>query len=369
MRIATEIDLPPKRIDRATVPGAPWQSVRLVNEAVRKAIRWVRPLRNEIQRVVVGQECLVSRLLICLLADGHLLLEGGPGLAKSRTLKALALGMDAGYRRIPLTPDMVPANLTEGLILDPDGGSSETDPGPIFANLIVAEDIHRAPPMVQNALLSAMEEREVTVAHVPHCLPDPFLVVATVNPAAGDAHHPLTESQADRFLMKLVLDYPSREEEREIIDVAGSRHRGPLARSVLSKEDLLRARRVVASVYADQMIKDYAVALVSATRGPKVARTVRFGPWAVESAKLEASGGSPASMIRRGASPRATVDLIRAAKACAFLAGRGYLTPRDVKAVATDVLRHRLTLRSRAVKAGITTGDVIRHILDTVAVP
>jgi len=379
MQLATERNLPGKRIDRATVPGAPWQSVRLVNDAVRAASSWVAPLRTELKRAVVGQKRLIDRLLICLLADGHLLIDGGPGLAKSRTVKSLATAIGADCQRIPLSSDMAPSDLFGDLVIDQDTGIPTLGPGSIFAHLVLAEDLHLAPPMVQNALLMAMEERSVTMLGEAFSLSDPFMVVATTQRESDKPHHPLSHSQADRFLMQVVLEYPSSDEERVIIDVAGNGRRSPVVRNVLSLEELLRARRVVHSVYADRMIKEYAVALVSATRGPSGTNAATRGPCGHGVTKLSpawnaCSNLSPdrntdSTLTAPGASPRATVDLIRAARATAFLAGRGYVTPQDVKAVATDVLRHRLTLRSRAEAAGITTGDVIRGILDTVAVP
>ncbi len=359
MRLATEQNLPEKRIDRATVPGGPWQSVRLVNDAVHAASGWVAPLRTELKRAVVGQNRLVDRLLICLLTDGHLLVEGGSGLAKSRTVKSLATAIGADCRRTPLSSDMLPADLLGDLDLDTDTGLPAPGPGSLFTHLVLAEDLHLAPPMVQNALLMAMEERSVTIAGEALQLSDPFMVVATTPSACAEPHYPLSNSQADRFLMQVALAYPSSTEERAIIDIAGNGRRGPVVRQVLTLAELRRARRVVHSVYANRMIKDYAVALVSATREPARRGVTNSSP----------DRSTFSTLTAPGASPRATVDLIRAARASAFLAGRGYVTPEDVKAVAPDVLRHRLTLRSRAEMAGITTGDVIRHILDTVTVP
>jgi MoxR-like ATPase len=250
------------------------------------------------------------------------------------------------------------------MVRDPDSGDGDlgtSDPlaGSLFANLVLAEDMHSAAPMVRNALVSAMEERRVSILDEVLRLPDPFLVVATMPSSANGKQSPLTEAQADRFLMQVELAFPDSEEEREIIDVSGNGRRGHVVREVLLQEELLRARRVVVSVYADRMIKDYAVALVAATRGSERPAAEEVGP------DRETASTSTA----HGASPRATVDLIRAARAQAFLMGRGYVTPQDVKAVAPDVLRHRLELSSRAVASGITVDGVVRGILDTVAVP
>lgn len=356
MRLSTEGNLPGKRIDRATVPGAPWQSVRLVNDAVRASTDWVEPLRTELKRAIVGHDRLIHRLLIALLADGHLLVEGGPGLAKARTVKALAATLGTDCQRIPLSSDLTVTDLYGGLAIDDDTG---VPTGSIFNHLVLAEDLHLAPGRVQNALLVAMQERQVDFFGETLKLPDPFMVVATTLGESDRPHPPLTPSQADRFLMQVVLEYPDSDEERAIIDVAGDGRRSPVVREVLTLAELLRARRVVHSVYADSMIKDYAVALVSATRGS--------GKPGVTDKRPDRNTNS--NLTAPGASPRATVDLIRAARAVAFLAGRGYVTPEDVKAIAPDVLRHRLALRSRAETAGMTTGDVIRRILDTVAVP
>lgn len=329
-----------------------FRNVQEITEAVKESSSWVYPLRAELGKVIVGQKYLIDRLLVGLLANGHILLEGVPGLAKTLALRTLASAIQAAFKRIQFTPDMLPADIIGTEIFNPRDLAFVIKHGPIFANLILADEINRAPAKVQSALLEAMQERQVTIGEQTYRLPQPFLVMATQNPIEHEGTYPLPEAQVDRFMLKVVITYPSLQEEREIIDVIGAPDYLP-ARidSVVSSEDILRAREVVGSVYMDDKIKDYIVSLVYATRTP--------GQY-----KLDLQ-----PFIQNGASPRATLSLVIASKALAFLDQRGYVTPQDVKSVAMDVLRHRLMLSYEAEAEGMTAEDVLQKVLDTIPVP
>jgi len=331
--------------------GRTQESVQVIHDAVQAASAWVEPMRREMGRVIVGQETMVERLLIALLANGHVLLEGVPGLAKTLALRTLAAAVHAEFRRIQFTPDMLPADILGTEIFDPRALKFEIKQGPIFANLILADEINRAPAKVQSALLEAMQERQVTLGHQTFPLPDPFLVLATQNPIEQEGTYPLPEAQLDRFLMKVVISFPSLTEERMILEVADLGGEAPRVAPVVSVEDIRRSRRVARTIHVDEKIKDYMVALVYATREP-----MGYG------LDLDAH-------LRHGASPRATLGLLAAARALAFLGGRGYVTPQDVKDVAMDVLRHRIAVSYEAEAAGITTEDVVQQVLDSVNVP
>lgn len=321
------------------------------NSDVIEASQWVEPLRQEISRVIVGQTQLIDRLLIALLANGHVLLEGVPGLAKTLTLNTLAEAIQTSFQRIQFTPDMLPADIVGTEIFRPGQAEFIVKKGPVFSNLVLADEINRAPAKVQSALLEAMQERQVTIGEETFYLPELFLVLATQNPIEQEGTYPLPEAQVDRFMLKVVVDHPTFEEERAILDLAA--HLGPKIKTqaVVQPEDLLKARSVVESTRIDDRIKDYIVTLIYATRDPK-----RFN--------LDLK-----HYIENGASPRATINLTLAAKASAFLAGRNYVTPQDVKAIAMDVLRHRVSVTYEAEAENITSEDLVKTILDTIPVP
>jgi MoxR-like ATPase len=313
--------------------------------------RVVTDLMDELGRVIVGQRPMLERLLIGLLADGHVLLEGVPGLAKTLAVRTLASTIDAGYHRIQFTPDLLPADLLGTMIYNQRSGDFAVQKGPIFTNLLLADEINRAPAKVQSALLEAMQEKQVTIGGQTFRLPDLFLVLATQNPIEHEGTYPLPEAQVDRFMFKLVVTYPERREEREVLDrmTAGPE---PVARPVLEPERVLRARRLVQQVYADDRIKEYVLDLVTATRQPGAAGLAGLAP-----------------LIEFGASPRAAIFLLRAAKALAFLDGRAYVTPEDIKALGLDVLRHRVILTYRADADGIDSDELLRRIFEAVPVP
>jgi MoxR-like ATPase len=302
--------------------------------------------------VLVGQEAMVSRLLTGLLTGGHVLLEGVPGLAKTLTVRCLARAVDTGFSRIQFTPDMLPADVIGTEIFNPRDATYSVKRGPIFSNLILADEINRAPAKVQAALLEAMQERQVSIGDTTYPLDDPFLVLATQNPIEQEGTYPLPEAQIDRFMLKVVVGYPSKDEERKIIDRMAGGQAEPDVKQVATPEDLRAARAVVDQVFVDDKVKHYVVDLVHATRDPAGAGI----------ADLE-------GMVEMGASPRASIYLTKAAKAHAFLQGRGYATPHDVKNVAPDVLRHRVVLTYEAEAEGKTPEDVIDRILVGVLVP
>jgi MoxR-like ATPase len=326
-------------------------AMRAAREAVTQHSAWVSPLRSEIARVIVGQRHLVDRLLVALLTNGHVLLEGVPGLAKTLALKTLAGAVDVHFKRLQFTPDMLPADIVGTMIYNPQDGAFRTKHGPIFSNLILADEINRAPAKVQSALLEAMQERQVTIGDQTYPLPNPFLVLATQNPLEQEGTYPLPEAQIDRFMMKVLVNYPNRAEERAILDAMATSEPLQSVRPVVSAEQILEARHVVNSLYVDEKIRDYIVDLVLATR-PPVAKTLKIDGY-----------------IQTGASPRATINLTLAARAAAFLGGRHYVTPQDVKNVAMDVLRHRVSVTYEAEAENVTPEDVILKILDALPVP
>lgn len=318
---------------------------------VQENRHWVEPLVNEVGRVVVGQKVLVHRLLIGLLSNGHVLLEGVPGLAKTLTVRTLANSIRTGFQRLQFTPDLLPADLIGTMIYNPRESVFTTKLGPIFSNLILADEINRAPAKVQSALLEAMQERQVTIGEETFPLPDPFLVLATQNPIEQEGTYQLPEAQLDRFMLKVHVGYPTREEERSILDAMATSAPKLNVDAVVGPEDIIRARGVVNDIYVDDRVKDYIVNIVWATRDPA-------------SCNLKLDG-----MIRYGASPRATIFLTLAAKANAFIAGRGYVTPQDVKSVGMDVLRHRIGVSYEAEAEAVTTEMVIEKIFAGVQVP
>jgi MoxR-like ATPase len=326
------------------------QDVRQINEKVARESVFVEQVLGEVRKVIVGQKALLERLLIGLLADGHLLLEGVPGLAKTLSVKTLADVIDAKFQRIQFTPDLLPADLIGTMIFNQRDGQFVPRKGPLFANIILADEINRAPAKVQSALLESMQERQVTIGDTTYPLDPPFLVLATQNPIEQEGTYPLPEAQIDRFMLKIKVDYPTRAEEREILDRMTTFH-DPQVKRLIRPQDILRAREVVGQIYVDNRIKDYIVELVVATRRP-------------EEHKLDIKG-----LVQFGASPRATVFLTLASKAHAFIRGRGYVTPEDVKQVAFDILRHRIILSYEAEAEDVTTEQIIQRVLDTIEVP
>jgi len=324
--------------------------IEAIQQRVQIESEFCRKLADEIGKVIVGQTYLVERLLIGLLADGHLLLEGVPGLAKTLSVRTLADAVQAKFQRLQFTPDLLPADIVGTVIYNVQNGAFSTKKGPIFANIILADEINRAPAKVQSALLEAMQERQVTIGEQTHKLPVPFLVLATQNPIEQEGTYPLPEAQVDRFMLKLKIDYPNKAEERRIMDrmTVGS---VPAVQPVVSTEDILRARKVVTEIYIDDKVKDYIVDIVFASRRP------------------EAYGLEIKQLISYGASPRASIYLNLAAKAHAFLRGRGFVTPEDVKSVGLDVLRHRIIISYEAEAEEITSEDLIKKIFDQVEVP
>jgi MoxR-like ATPase len=327
------------------------QGISAVNDQVKEASAFVYKLREEIGKVVVGQRYVVDRLLIGLLSNGHILLEGVPGLAKTLSVKTLAESVDASFHRIQFTPDLLPADLVGTLIYNPREGEFTTKTGPIFANIILADEINRAPAKVQSALLEAMQEHQVTIGDRTFPLPDPFLVLATQNPIEQEGTYPLPEAQVDRFMLKLSVTYPSREEERLILDRMASTGPAVRATAVVTPADILHARSLVDAVYIDDKVKEYIIDLVVATREP------------------QAFDLDLAQFIQYGASPRATLYLTLAAKAYAFISGRGYVTPQDVKSIGNDVLRHRVIISYEAEAEEMTSDSIVQRIFDGVPVP
>lgn len=326
-------------------------SIQELDRRVQETGAWVHPLMQEVSRVVIGQQGLVQSLLIGLLSNGHVLLEGVPGLAKTLTVRTLASCVHASFQRLQFTPDLLPADLIGTLIYNPRETLFTTRKGPIFANLILADEINRAPAKVQSALLEAMQEHQVTISEETFPLPDPFLVLATQNPLEQEGTYPLPEAQLDRFMLKVVVGYPTRKEERAILDAMATSSPRLGVNQVISKDQILEARDVVNQIYVDDKVKDYIVDLVWATREPAAY-------------KLKLDG-----MIRYGASPRATIYLTLAAKAHAFLHGRGYVTPHDVKSIGLEVLRHRVAVSYEAEAESITSEDVIGKVFAGLAVP
>ncbi|RYD75403.1 MAG: MoxR family ATPase [Verrucomicrobiaceae bacterium] len=323
-----------------------------ITQQVKEAAHWVAPLEAEISRVVVGQKYLVEGLLIGLLTNGHVLLEGVPGLAKTLTVKTLAACIHTGFQRIQFTPDLLPADLVGTLIYNPRTGEFSTKQGPLFSNLILADEINRAPAKVQSALLESMQERQVTIGDQTYKLPDPFLVLATQNPLEQEGTYQLPEAQLDRFMLKLRVGYPSKKEERQILDLMGTSTPNLNVQAVTDPGEIVKSRSLVNSIYVDDRVKDYIVDVVFATREPA-------------SYKISGLEG----MIRYGASPRATIALTLAARARAFLSGRGYVTPQDVKSVGMDVLRHRIIISYEAEAEEMSSEQIIERVFHGLPVP
>lgn len=327
------------------------RSTQEISQQVQQLGQWITPLRHEVGRIVVGQKYLVDRLLLGLLANGHVLLEGVPGLAKTLTVKTMAAAIQTGFQRLQFTPDLLPADLIGTLIYNPRDGDFTTKFGPIFSNLILADEINRAPAKVQSALLEAMQERQVTIGEKTYPLSDPFLVLATQNPLEQEGTYQLPEAQLDRFMFKLNVGYPEKAEERRILDLMATSAPQVAVDPVIDPQQIIGAREIVNSIYIDDRVKDYIVDIVWATREP-----------ANYNLKLD-------GLIRYGASPRATIYLALAARAYAFLQGRGYVTPQDIKSIGPDVLRHRIIVSYEAEAESITSETVIERIFAGLPVP
>jgi len=325
-------------------------NVQEITDRVKGLEPMVQDVFSEIGKVIVGQRQMLERLLIGILADGHILLEGVPGLAKTTAVKCLARTVHTGFQRIQFTPDLLPADLIGTQIYRPREGDFVVKKGPLFSNIILADEINRAPAKVQSALLEAMQEKQVTIGQETFRLDEPFMVLATQNPIEQEGTYPLPEAQVDRFMLKLLVHYPNREEELAIMDQQARRHK-PEVRQVLDPADILKAREVVDTIYLDEKIQGYIVDIVLATREPK------------------AYGLDIANLIQYGASPRASIYLNQAAKAYAFLQGRGYVTPQDVKTIGPDVLRHRVLLSYEAEAEEMTPDDVVAKLFEHIEVP
>ncbi len=322
-----------------------------IQEQAAQTAAWTGKLRETIGRVIVGQSHLLDRLLVGLLANGHVLLEGVPGLAKTLSVRVLAAAIQAKFNRIQFTPDLLPADIIGTLIYNPQDGKYHATRGPVFANLLLADEINRAPAKVQSALLEAMQERQVTLGGESAPLPSPFLVLATENPIDQEGTYPLPEAQVDRFMLKVLVDYPTFEEERKILDTMAFTAPEMSVQPIISLAEILSARKLVDQVYVDEKIRNYIVHLVFATREP-------------QKYQLDIK-----NFVQFGASPRATISLTLAAKAWALIQGRGYVTPQDVKSIGPDILRHRIILTYEAEAQGITTDTLIAKILNTVPIP
>lgn len=321
-----------------------------IKEAIEQQHLLISSIRKEISKQLVGQEKLIDSLLTGLLTGGHVLIEGVPGLAKTRAVKALASAVQAQFKRIQFTPDLLPADLTGTEIYRPKTGEFVTRKGPLFNNIILADEINRAPSKVQSALLEAMEEKQVTIGDETFALPSPFLVLATQNPIEQEGTYPLPEAQVDRFMLKVLVDYPDKAQELEILKKISFSGPEPIS-PVITCDELSAMSRLMNEIYVDEKLKEYIVNLVSATRDPK------------------AYGMDTAGYIQYGASPRASIFLARAARVNAFLAGRGYVTPQDIKQVGPDVLRHRIILSFEAEAEEVSCEDIIHTLFDSVEVP
>ena len=325
--------------------------VREINALVEQHSHVIQTLMQAMEEVIVGQRVMLERLLVGLLANGHVLLEGVPGLAKTRAVTTLAQALHAEYQRVQFTPDLLPADLIGTLIYQPQSGDFRVRKGPVFANIVLADEINRAPAKVQSALLEAMQEGQVTIGEESFSLPQPFLVLATQNPLEQEGTYPLPEAQVDRFMLKLKITYPSREEELQILERMAQIHAPTIVKPVINTDEILQARSVVNTIYLDAKVKQYIVDIVYATREP------------------QECGLDIAPYIEYGASPRATIYLALASKAAAFLQGRGYVTPQDVKSIGLDVLRHRVLTTYEAEAAEISSEDLIQQIFDHLPVP
>lgn len=326
--------------------------IQQLNERITLAGAFIDRLRAEVGKVLVGQQYMVDRLLVGLLANGHILLEGVPGLAKTLTIKSLAKAVNAQFSRIQFTPDMLPADVVGTMIYNQQENRFFVRKGPIFAHFVLADEINRAPAKVQSALLEAMQERQVTIGDESYPLEEPFLVLATQNPLEQEGTYPLPEAQQDRFMLKVVVDYPSKQEELEIIRQQTRQLATPTVNPVVSIHEILEARQLLRSIYVDEQVEQYIIDLVSATRNPTAYQLPALQP-----------------LISYGGSPRASINLVLAAKAMAFLQQRGFVLPDDVRSIAADVLRHRVGLTYEAEAENVSVEDIIRQVVGAVHVP
>ena len=323
-----------------------------ITATVQQSSQFIPKMVQEMERIMVGQRYLIDRLILGLLTGEHILVEGVPGLAKTTAVKTMAQTIEASFKRIQFTPDLLPADLVGTQIYQPKTEEFVVKKGPLFANIILADEINRAPAKVQSALLEAMEERQITIGGETFPLPDPFMVMATQNPIEQEGTYPLPEAQVDRFVFKLIIDYPSKAEEKQIIQKATSSNNHSKINAVVHPEEIAKARGVYESIYIDENLQDYIVNLVAATRLPETHNL-----------------NSLKDMIQYGASPRASIFLNRVAKAYAFTQGRGYVVPHDIKTIGFDILRHRILLTYEAEAENVTPDDVLKKIFDTIEVP
>ena len=327
-------------------------SLSAINERIAKASSFVQPLRDNLNQVIVGQQRLIDKIIICMLADGHMLLEGVPGLAKTLTVKTLASSIDTNFQRIQFTPDMLPADLIGTLIYNQKSGEFDTRKGPIFSNIILADEINRSPAKVQSALLESMQEKQITIGKNTYSLDLPFLVLATQNPIEQEGTYPLPEAQVDRFMFKLLIDYPDVDSEKLLMRQNTQAGENINIKPVVTPDKIIDAQDVINEIYVDEKVEDYVLKLIFATRNP-----IKYD--------LKDMDG----IIDFGASPRATINIVRAAKARAFTEGRGYITPEDVRYIGADVLRHRIILTYEAEAEELNTEEVINRLFEKIEVP
>jgi len=327
-------------------------SLSAINDRIAKASSFVQPLRDNLNQVIVGQERLIDKIIICMLADGHMLLEGVPGLAKTLTVKTLANSIDTNFQRIQFTPDMLPADLIGTLIYNQKSGEFDTRKGPLFSNIILADEINRSPAKVQSALLESMQEKQITIGENTYSLDLPFLVLATQNPIEQEGTYPLPEAQVDRFMFKLLIDYPDLDSEKLLMRQNTQARENININPVVTPDKIIDAQNVINEIYVDEKVEDYVLKLIFATRNP-----IKYD--------LKDMDG----IIDFGASPRATINIVRAAKARAFTKSRGYITPEDVRYIGADVLRHRVILTYEAEAEELTTEDVINRLFEKIEVP
>ncbi|MCC6277617.1 MAG: MoxR family ATPase [Oligoflexia bacterium] len=325
--------------------------IMALNEQIKKESQFVSKLLGEVGKAVVGQRHMLERILMGLLSEGHVLLEGVPGLAKTLTIRSVADSIHLGFQRIQFTPDLLPSDLIGTMIFNQKSGDFAVKKGPIFTNIVLADEINRAPAKVQSALLEAMAEKQVTIGDETYKLEDPFLVLATQNPLEQEGTYPLPEAQVDRFMFKVIVTYPAKDEELEVLNRMTAQ-KAPHVQKIIGMEELKRARDLVSNIYIDEKVKNYIVEIIMATRHPK-----------------EYGLSSLAPLIQVGGSPRATIFLTKAAKAHAFIRGRGFVTPEDVKAVAYDILRHRIILTYEAEAEETKSDSIIREVLNKIEVP
>ena len=327
-------------------------SLSAINERILESSKFVQPLRENLQQSVVGQEELLNKIIICMLADGHVLIEGVPGLAKTLTVKTLAASISTNFQRIQFTPDMLPADLIGTLIYNQKSGEFDTRKGPIFSNIILADEINRSPAKVQSALLEAMQEKQVTIGENTFKMDLPFLVLATQNPLEQEGTYPLPEAQVDRFMFKLLVDYPNIDSEKILMRLNTSTSKRNDIKAVIKPEKIIEAQNTISEIYVDEKVEDYILNLIFATRNP-----------------LKYDLKDLDGLIDVGASPRATINIVKAAKARAFTENRGYVTPEDVRYIGADILRHRIILTYEAEAEELTSDQVISRLFEKVEVP